>query len=152
MVLSVEGDIKESKCSGFAVSCMIHIAILKSMDTMQAEPTTRLLFGILVASYGCMGLLSIAVLGLDLFLLPRMCAAQSGSFNYCIYSATAIVLTVLHYLGKGSQASSASTLLQVCCARSTHFVTSLFCCWQSVVLRTMCTGSTKPHGHIITIL
>jgi len=136
MVLSVEGDIKESKCSGFAVSCMIHIAILKSMDT----------------SYGCMGLLSIAVLGLDLFLLPRMCAAQSGSFNYCIYSATAIVLTVLHYLGKGSQASSASTLLQVCCARSTHFVTSLFCCWQSVVLRTMCTGSTKPHGHIITIL
>lgn len=37
MVLSVEGDIKESKCSGFAVSCMIHIAILKSMDTMQAE-------------------------------------------------------------------------------------------------------------------
>jgi len=104
------------------------------------------------ASYGCMGLLSIAVLGLDLFLLPRMCAAQSGSFNYCIYSATAIVLTVLHYLGKGSQASSASTLLQVCCARSTHFVTSLFCCWQSVVLRTMCTGSTKPHGHIITIL
>jgi len=48
MVLSVEGDIKESKCSGFAVSCMIHIAILK-LPVMVVWDFSALLFWVLIS-------------------------------------------------------------------------------------------------------